>query len=90
MIPLTCRRCQSTHLRKNGHTKDGHQKFHCKTCNFYSTLQTQQDKRAEQHTMIEKLSAERNSIRSIARATGLNKDTVMRIQHHQKKQETTG
>ncbi len=90
MIPLACRRCQSTKLRKNGHTKDGLQKFHCKDCNFYSTLETQHDKRAEQHKMIEKLSAERNSIRSIARATGLNKDTVMRVQHHQKKLETTG
>jgi transposase-like protein len=89
MIPLTCQRCQSNKLRKNGHTKDGHQKFHCQNCNFYSTLQTQHDKRAEQHAMIEKLSAERNSIRSIARATGLNKDTVMRIQHNQKKRETS-
>ena len=90
MIALTCRRCQSTHLRKNGHTKDGRQKFHCQTCNFYSTLETHHEKRAQQNAMIEKLSAERNSIRSIARAVGLNKDTVMRVQHDQKKHETIG
>lgn len=90
MIALTCRRCQSTHLCKNGHTKDGRQKFHCQNCNFYSTLETNHDKRAQQNTMIEKLSAERNSIRSIARATGLNKDTVMRVQHNQKKREAPG
>ncbi len=78
MIALTCRRCQSIHLRKNGHTLDGRQKFHClgqngtrmgparcQTCNFYGTLETQHEKRAQQNAMIEKLSAERNSIRSI-------------------------
>jgi hypothetical protein len=29
MIAVTCRRCGSANLQKNGRTKTGQQKFHC-------------------------------------------------------------
>ncbi len=38
MIKITCKKCNSPNIRKNGRTKSGRQKYHCKDCNFYSTL----------------------------------------------------
>src|SRR5215213_8881229 len=37
MTVITCRRCGSVNLRKNGHTPSGQQKFHWKDCNAYGT-----------------------------------------------------
>ena len=46
MIAHRCRRCGSTHLRKNDRTASGQQKFHCKVGNFYGTLDTKDQERA--------------------------------------------
>ncbi len=78
MIAYICRRCGSTNLRKNGRTKTQQQKFHCKDCNFYSTLTTQEAERRAQHEHIEKLHRERISQRGIARATGVSRSTIIR------------
>ena len=75
MIAATCRRCGSTNLRKNGHTKTGQQKFHCKDCHRYGTLDTKDAARAQQRAMVDKLHLERLSQRAVARATGIS-------QHH--------
>ena len=76
MIALTCRRCGSTHLRKNGRTASGQQKFHCKACNYYGTLDTKDQERAQRHATVEKLHLERLSQRAIARTVRMSRNTI--------------
>jgi transposase-like protein len=79
MIAITCRRCGSVNLRKNGHTPSGQQKFHCKDCNAYGTLDTKEQERAHKQATVEKLHLERLSQRAIARTTGMSRMTVAAI-----------
>jgi transposase-like protein len=79
MIAITCRRCGSVNLRKNGHTRSGQQKFHCKDCNAYGTLDTKDQERAHKQATVEKLHLERLSLRGIARTTGMSRMTVAAI-----------
>jgi transposase-like protein len=67
MIAATCRRCRSTKLQRNGRTPSGQQKFHCKACNFYGTLDTKESHRAQQRHLIDTLHYEWLSQRAIAR-----------------------
>lgn len=76
MIAMTCRRCGSTHLQKNGHTKTGQQKFHCKDCHLYGTLDTKDHERRQQQRTVEQLHQERLSQRAIARITGMSRNTI--------------
>jgi transposase-like protein len=79
MIAITCRRCGTTHLRKNGRTASGQQKFHCKACNFYGTLDTKEQEREQRRATVEKLQRERLSQRAIARTVGMSRNTVATI-----------
>ena len=79
MIVMRCRRCDSTQLRKNGRTASGQQKFHCKACNFYGTLDTKDQERAHQRATVEKLQQERLSQRAIARTVGMSRNTIAAI-----------
>src|SRR5258708_37919494 len=79
MIALQCRRCGSTHLRKNGKTASGPQKMQCKGCNFYGTLVTQQGQRDAQRQQIRRLALARVSQRAMARVTGLSRMTISRL-----------
>ena len=44
MINIPCRKCGSINIRKNGQTKSGAQKYHCRDCNFYGTLFVSEEK----------------------------------------------
>jgi len=44
MINIPCRICGSENIRKNGKTRAGAQKYHCRGCGFYCTLVTQEEK----------------------------------------------
>lgn len=79
MIAITCRRCGSSQLRKNGRSASGQQKFHCKGCNFYGTLDTKDQERAVRRATAEQLHLERLSQRAIARALGMGRATVAAI-----------
>lgn len=79
MIAQTCRRCGSTELRKNGRTATGHQKFHCKACNFYGTLDTQTTERARRKELAAQLQLERLSQRAISRTLKMSRRTVARV-----------
>ena len=76
MIAITCRRCGSTDLRKNGRTPSGQQKFHCKDCNFYGTLDTKDQERSQRRATVEKLHLERLSQRAIARTVRMSRNTI--------------
>jgi transposase-like protein len=79
MIAITCRRCGSVNLRKNGRTAMVQQKFHCKDCNAYGTLDTKDQERAHKRATVEKLALERLSQRAIACTTGMSRMTVAAI-----------
>lgn len=79
MIAITCRRCGSTDLRKNGRTTSGQQKFHCKACNFYGTLDTKDQEREGRRATVEKLQLERLSQRAIAHTVGMSWNTIAAI-----------
>ena len=79
MIAHTCRRCCSTSLQKNGRTSTHQQKFHCKDCNFYGTLDTLEHERSARQAVVEKLYTERLSQRAIARTSGLSRMTVAKL-----------
>lgn len=78
MIAVRCPKCGSPDRVKNGHTSTGQQKYHCKACRRYGTLDTQEAKREQQRQMIERLHTERVSQRGIARITGLSRTTIIK------------
>ncbi len=79
MIASPCRRCGNTNIRKNGKTASGRQKYHCKACNMYGTLDPKEPERAAVYTQVEKLHLERLSQRAIARITGISRSTIIKL-----------
>ena len=77
MIAVQCPKCSSPKLVKNGRTSTGQQKYHCKDCRRYGTLDTQQAQRDAQRRLVEQLHTERVSQRGIARITGLSRTTII-------------
>jgi len=77
MINTSCRKCGSIDIRKNGLTKGGAQKYHCKACNFYGTLVTQEEKQKKKEELIEKMICERISQRGIARTVRVSHNRVI-------------
>lgn len=76
MIAHTCRMCGSTNLRKNGRTRTGQQKFHCKDCNAYGTLDTKDGERTTRRKLALQLHQERLSQRAIARQLKMSRRTI--------------
>lgn len=76
MIAIRCPKCDSPHLRENGRTASGQQKYHGKACGRYGTLDTQVAERQRQQRLVEHLHHERVSQRGIARITGLSRTTI--------------
>ena len=79
MIVISCRKCGSENIRKNGFTKGGAQKYHCKACKFYGTLVTQEEKQNKKEELIEKLLCERVSQRGIARLVRVSRNRVISV-----------
>jgi transposase-like protein len=79
MIAISCRKCGSLNLRKNGRTRTGQQKFHCKDCNAYGTLDTKEHERHIRRETVQRLHLERLSQRAIARTTGMSRTTIAAI-----------
>jgi len=79
MISIPCRKCGSINIRKNGLTKEGAQKYHCKDCGFYGTLCTQEEKQKKKEELIEKLLSEGVSQRRIARLAGVSRNRVISV-----------
>lgn len=77
MIAVRCPKCASPKLIKNGRTSTGQQKYHCKDCRCYGTLDTHDAQREDQRRLVEQVQMERVSQRGIARITGLSRTTVI-------------
>ena len=76
-ITLTCPYCQSDHLKRNGHTTDGRQRYKCLECN----RQHREHRRQHGHTQetkdtILKASQERSSLRGLQRTFGVERHTI--------------
>jgi transposase-like protein len=79
MITILCRKCGSPHIRKNGHTKAGAQKYHCRACGFYGTLETQDAHRTARDDLVTRLTQEGLSQRAVARIANVSRNTVIAI-----------
>jgi transposase-like protein len=75
---MQCKKCQSTHVVKNGRTPAGQQKYHCRDCGVYTVTDDRARERAAQRELVEKLHRERVSQRGIARVTGVTRPTIIR------------
>ena len=73
-----CGRCTSEQVRKNG-SSGGRAKYQCKACAFQGYLRPAAPARAARYAQVEKLLVERNSQRSIVRATGVSRMAVAKL-----------
>lgn len=71
-----CERCASTNLVRNGRTKTGKQKYHCRECGAYGTLNPTVKYTAERKEEILKAYQERSSLRGLERTFGVARQTV--------------
>ena len=70
-----CAKCASEQIRRNGHS-GGRAKYQCKACGHQGYFQPAAVEKARQYAQVDQLLAERNSLRSIARATGVARNTI--------------
>ena len=73
-----CGRCGSEQVRKNG-SSGGRAKYQCKACAYQGYLCPAGPARAARYAQVAKLLVERNSQRSIVRATGVSRVTVAKL-----------
>ena len=73
-----CARCSSEHIRRNG-TQGGQPKYQCKACGYQARFVPAAVAKAAQYAQVEALLTERNSQRSIVRATGVARMTIAKL-----------
>jgi transposase-like protein len=78
MRMLRCKKCSSTHVKKNGLTAAGRQKYHCKACGIHTTTDAAARERAAKEALVDKLHLERVSQRGMARLTGMSRSTIIK------------
>ncbi len=71
-----CTSCGSNKIVKNGRTKGGKQKFSCKSCGKYGTLDPEVKYPPERQAEILRAYHERSSLRGIERTFGVARQTV--------------
>jgi transposase-like protein len=76
IIVNRCTKCQSEHIVKNGKTKAGRQKYRCKACGSYGTLNPSVQYTPERKAEILRAYHERSSLRGIERTFGVARQTV--------------
>lgn len=75
-ITHQCTKCGSTNICKNGKSTSGKQKYHCKACNGYGTLNPSQGYSCERKAEILRATQERSSLRGLERTFGVARQTV--------------
>jgi transposase-like protein len=73
-----CAKCGSEQIRRNGHSQ-GHARYQCKVCRYQARFEPAAVAKAAQYEQVNKLLGERNSQRSIVRATGVARMTVAKL-----------
>jgi transposase-like protein len=76
-ITLSCPYCQSQNLKRNGHVKDGRQRYRCNDCSrqFRENPREWAYSQKERETII-KASQERSSLRGLERTFGVSRHSV--------------
>ncbi|RIY04156.1 transposase-like zinc-binding domain-containing protein [Hymenobacter rubripertinctus] len=75
---LTCGKCSSADLRKNGSRKE-QPKYQCKACRHQALFEPAAARKAAQYAQVEKLLVERVSQRAIVRLTGVARPTIVKL-----------
>jgi transposase-like protein len=70
-----CAQCGSDQIRRNGH-RQGHARYQCKVCRYQARFEPAAVAKAAQYEQVNTRLGERNSQRSIVRATGVARMTV--------------
>jgi IS1 family transposase/transposase-like protein len=78
VITKRCPQCNSTNLVRNGHDYKGAQKFHCKDCDAYGTLDATGRYSQERQAEILRSYRERSSMRGVSRIFGVTRQTLAR------------
>ena len=78
IITYECPQCGSLDLVKNGHDYKGAQKYHCKACGRYGTLNRHKGYPPERREQVQRALIERTSLRGIGRIFQMSQRTVMR------------
>ena len=71
-----CTKCGSDTIRKNGFTGSGKQKYHCKACNSYGSIDPQRGYSQEQRELVLNAYLERTSLRGLERIFGISRQTI--------------
>lgn len=87
-VTLTCKKCGSAALRKNGSLK-GQPKYQCTSCRYQAVFCPAAARKAAQYAQVEKLLVERVSQRAIVRLTGVSRPTIVRLAKKSADQTTT-
>ena len=75
---LTCGKCGSTALRKNGSRK-GQPKYQCMACRHQALFVPAAVGKAAQYAQVATLLLERVSQRAIVRLTGVSRPTIVKL-----------
>jgi IS1 family transposase/transposase-like protein len=76
IITHGCPKCGSLDLVKNGRDYKGDQKYHCKTCASYGTLNAQRGYAEPTRQQVKHALLERVSLRAIERLWGVSRPTI--------------
>lgn len=75
---LNCIRCGKADLQKNGHSENGTQRWHCKSCNKYFQYDYRYNARKPGvKEKITELTLNSSGVRDISRILQINKNTVI-------------
>ena len=81
IIRHKCPKCGSQNMVKNGHDYKGAQKYHCKNCVSYGTLEAQRGYDDRTRCQVKRAILERMSLRGIERVFGVTRRTVAKWLH---------
>jgi insertion element IS1 protein InsB len=78
IVTYTCSPCESPNIVRNGHDYKGSQKYHCKACGRYGTLNAQQGYAAPARAQVKRGLLERLSLRGLERMVLISRRTIDR------------
>ena len=74
--PYRCAGCGSENLKRNGFTVGGKQKYHCRDCGRYGSVNPEKGYSQEVRDEVLNAYMERPSIRGLERIFGINRLTI--------------
>jgi insertion element IS1 protein InsB len=77
IVTHRCPKCGSENMVRNGHDYKGDQKYHCKTCESYGTLNAQRGYNESTRHQVRRAVLERISLRGMERLFGVSRRTVL-------------